>query len=53
MAVRRPDTSVGHFGPEGRVLGSELIEDPATVAECVRLRGLLSTVAIPHAEYKP
>ncbi|SOD67486.1 hypothetical protein SAMN06272781_1063 [Streptomyces sp. 1222.2] len=45
--------AVGHFGPDGRVLGSELIEDPDTVAECVRLRDLLWSAAIPHPEYKP
>ncbi|MBP5892144.1 MULTISPECIES: DUF6879 family protein [Streptomyces] len=45
--------AVGHFAPDGRVLGSELIEDPDTVAECVRLRDLLWSAATPHPEYKP
>ncbi|MCX5343352.1 DUF6879 family protein [Streptomyces atratus] len=45
--------AVGRFGPEGRVLGSEIIEDRDTVAECIRLRDLLWAVATPHAEYKP
>ncbi|MER6912203.1 DUF6879 family protein [Streptomyces sp. NPDC000594] len=44
--------AVGHFDPEGRVLGSEIVTEAATVAECVRLRDLLWAVAIPHAEYK-
>ncbi|WP_413759274.1 DUF6879 family protein [Streptomyces sp. MMBL 11-3] len=44
--------AVGHFDPSGRVLGSELIEDPDTVVECVRLRDLLWSTAIPHPEYK-
>ena len=44
--------AVGHFDSEGRVLGSEIIEDPDAVAECVRLRDLLWAVAIPHADYK-
>ncbi|GHA38857.1 hypothetical protein GCM10010372_43780 [Streptomyces tauricus] len=45
--------AVGHFASDGRVLGSELIEAPDTVAECVRLRDLLWSAAIPHSEYKP
>ncbi|MFI5803135.1 DUF6879 family protein [Streptomyces sp. NPDC051561] len=45
--------AVGHFDNDGRVLGSELIEDPKVVAECVRIRGLLWGLATPHAEYKP
>lgn len=45
--------AVGHFDDESRVLGSELIEDPATVAECIRIRDELWDIAIPHAEYKP
>lgn len=45
--------AVGHFDPEGRVLGSQLLDDPETVAECARLRDLLWTIAVPHAEYKP
>ncbi|WP_445517234.1 DUF6879 family protein [Streptomyces sp. NEAU-174] len=45
--------AVGHFDSEGRVLGSELIDDHDTVAECVRLRDHLWKVATPHCEYKP
>lgn len=45
--------AVGHFDPEGRVLGSEIVEDPDTVAACIRVRDLLWADAIPHAEYKP
>jgi hypothetical protein len=44
--------AVGHFDADGRVLGSEIVEDPATVAECVRLRDLLWNIAVPHTEYK-
>ncbi|MGW6599454.1 DUF6879 family protein [Streptomyces sp. NPDC055036] len=45
--------AVGHFDSEGRVLGSELVEDPETVAECVRVRDQLWAAAIPHVEYRP
>ncbi|MCX5376127.1 DUF6879 family protein [Streptomyces sp. NBC_00091] len=45
--------AVGHFDHEGRVLGSELIEDVDAVEECIRVRDLLWASAIPHAEYKP
>lgn len=45
--------AVGHFDSEGRVLGSEIIENPDAVGECVRLRDMLWNVAVPHAEYKP
>ncbi|AYV29614.1 DUF6879 family protein [Streptomyces goshikiensis] len=45
--------AVGHFDHEGRVLGSELIEDVNAVEECIRVRDLLWASAIPHAEYKP
>ncbi|MFC8520132.1 DUF6879 family protein [Streptomyces sp. NPDC057257] len=45
--------AVGHFDADGRVLGSELIEAPQVVAECVRLRDLLWSLATPHREYKP
>ncbi|MFD5714879.1 DUF6879 family protein [Streptomyces pharetrae] len=45
--------AVGHFDSEGRVLGSEIIERPGVVGECVRLRDMLWNIAIPHAEYKP
>ncbi|MGW8743584.1 DUF6879 family protein [Streptomyces sp. NPDC055794] len=44
--------AVGHFDAEGRVLGSELVEDPDIVADCIRLRDLFWGLAIPHAEYK-
>lgn len=45
--------AVGHFDEEGRVLGSELIEDAGTVGECIRVRDLLWASAIHHTEYKP
>ncbi|GAA1358000.1 DUF6879 family protein [Streptomyces beijiangensis] len=45
--------AVGHFDQTGRVLGSELIEDPYIVTECARVRDLLWTAATPHREYKP
>ncbi|WP_434593922.1 DUF6879 family protein [Streptomyces sp. A5-4] len=45
--------AVGHFDETGRVLGSELVEDPGIVAECVRVRDLLWAAATPHREYKP
>ncbi|MDN3029395.1 DUF6879 family protein [Streptomyces sp. S.PB5] len=45
--------AVGHFDGDGRVLGSELVEMPDVVAECVRVRDLLWDLAIPHREYKP
>ncbi|WP_447037045.1 DUF6879 family protein [Streptomyces sp. DSM 118878] len=44
--------AVGHFDEHGRVMGSELIDAPDTVAECVRVRDLLWSLAIPHREYK-
>ncbi|MGY5137375.1 DUF6879 family protein [Streptomyces nigrescens] len=44
--------AVGHFDSEGRVLGSQLVEDPDIVAECIGLRDRLWTLAIPHSEYK-
>lgn len=45
--------AVGHFDDDGRVLGSEIIDDPGTVTQCVLLRDLLWAVAIPHPDYKP
>ncbi|MEU5241261.1 DUF6879 family protein [Streptomyces lydicus] len=45
--------AVGHFDDTGRVLGSEMIDDPATVAECVRVRDLLWASAVQHSAYKP
>ncbi|MGW2592497.1 DUF6879 family protein [Streptomyces sp. NPDC001515] len=45
--------AVGHFNEAGRVLGSEIIETPDIVAECVRVRDLLWAIAIPTIEYKP
>ncbi len=45
--------AVGHFDSEGRVLGSEIIEDPETVTECRRIRDRLWAMAVPHNEYKP
>ncbi|OKJ00186.1 hypothetical protein AMK18_16075 [Streptomyces sp. CB01249] len=45
--------AVGHFNEAGRVLGSEVIETPAVVNECVRVRDLLWSLAIPTLECKP
>ncbi|MFD3325766.1 DUF6879 family protein [Streptomyces sp. NPDC058701] len=45
--------AVGHFDDAGQVLGSEIIEDPAIVAECIRVRDLLWSIATPTIEYKP
>jgi hypothetical protein len=45
--------AVGLFDADGHVLGSELIETPEVVAECVRVRDLLWSLATPHREYKP
>ncbi|WP_333739987.1 DUF6879 family protein [Streptomyces sp. IBSBF 2806] len=45
--------AVGHFDPEGRTLGSQIIEDTAIVAQCARLRDQLWTLAVPHTEYAP
>ncbi|UQI44605.1 hypothetical protein M1P56_09730 [Streptomyces sp. HU2014] len=45
--------AVGHFDDDGRVLGSEIVEAPDLVAECVRVRDLLWSMAVPHREYKP
>ncbi|GAA2117084.1 hypothetical protein GCM10009802_17920 [Streptomyces synnematoformans] len=44
--------AVGHFDADGRVLGSELIEAPGIVAECVRVRDQLWPLALAHSEYK-
>lgn len=45
--------AVGHFDDGGRVLGSELIETPSVVSECVHIRDLLWDVATPHGTYQP
>ncbi|WP_432067642.1 DUF6879 family protein [Streptomyces sp. C10-9-1] len=45
--------AVGHFDDAGRVLGSEITEAPAIVAECIRVRDLLWSIATPTIEYKP
>ncbi|MFD9030107.1 DUF6879 family protein [Streptomyces sp. NPDC059567] len=45
--------AVGHFDKDGRVLGSELISDPSTVAQCASIRDVLWGAATPHSEYKP
>ncbi|MBB4984773.1 DUF6879 family protein [Streptomyces nymphaeiformis] len=45
--------AVGHFDKNGRVLGSELIDDSSTVAQCVSIRDSLWSAATPHSEYKP
>ncbi|MEV0399122.1 DUF6879 family protein [Actinoallomurus sp. NPDC050550] len=45
--------TVGHFDGDMRVLGSELVTDPAVVADCIRIRDQLWSLAIPHREYRP
>ena len=45
--------TVGHFHDDLRVKGSELVTDPAIVADCVRVRDRLWRIAIPHSEYRP
>ncbi|MEV7401016.1 DUF6879 family protein [Streptomyces sp. NPDC091267] len=45
--------AVGHFDGSGRVLGSELIEAPSVVAECIRVRDALWDIATPHDRYNP
>lgn len=43
----------GHFDDDGRVKGSEIVTDPAVVAECASLRDRLWPLGIRHSEYKP
>lgn len=43
--------AVGRFDDDGRVLGSELVDDPAVVARCAAVRDLLWPLAVPHREY--
>jgi len=45
--------TVGHFDENGRVLGSELVTDPAAVAACASVRDALWPLAIPHRAYQP
>ena len=45
--------AVGHFHDDGSVQGHEIITDGAVVADCVRVRDRLWTIAIPHSEYEP
>lgn len=45
--------TVGHFDHNGRVLGSELVTDPAVVAACASVRDALWPLAIPHRAYRP
>lgn len=45
--------TVGHFDEQARVLGSELVTDPAVVASCATLRDRLWDLAVPHHEYPP
>jgi len=45
--------AVGVFDHDGRVLGSELLTDPAIIAQCAAIRDQLWPLAVPHAEYKP
>ncbi|MEV0445702.1 DUF6879 family protein [Streptomyces spectabilis] len=44
--------AVGHFDDGGRVLGSEIIDAPEIVAECIRVRDLLWSIATPTNEYQ-
>lgn len=44
--------AVGRFDHDGRVLGSELVDNPAVVTQCTAVRDLLWPLAVPHAEYK-
>jgi hypothetical protein len=44
---------IGHFRDNGSVQGHEIITDRAVVADCVRVRDQLWSVAIPHSEYEP
>jgi hypothetical protein len=44
--------TIGHFDETGRVLGSELVTDPAVVAACARTRDRLWPLAIPHEQYE-
>jgi hypothetical protein len=43
----------GHFDDEGCVLGSEIVTDPATVAQCASVRNALWPLAIRHGDYEP
>jgi hypothetical protein len=45
--------TVGHFDANGRILGSQLVTDPAVVAACARTRDELWPAAIPHDAYRP
>ncbi|MFM9632810.1 MULTISPECIES: DUF6879 family protein [Streptomyces] len=45
--------AVGHFDQDGRILGSQIIEDPDTVTQCAHLRDRLWTLAAPHTKYLP
>ncbi|MEO3800560.1 DUF6879 family protein [Nonomuraea sp. B1E8] len=44
--------AVGRFDHDGRVLGTEIVTDPAVVAQCAAVRDLLWPLATPHDEYK-
>ncbi|MFW5421006.1 hypothetical protein J0910_30775 [Nocardiopsis sp. CNT-189] len=43
--------TVGRFGPGGRVLGSEPVEEPEAVAAAVRVRDRLWELAVPHGSF--
>lgn len=45
--------AVGHFRDDGSVRGHEIITDRAVVADCIRVRDQLWTIAIPHSKYEP
>ncbi|MEE1798233.1 hypothetical protein PUR57_06015 [Streptomyces sp. JV176] len=44
--------AVTHFREDGRYEGSELIEDPKIVGDCVRLRDQLWGLALPYDQYQ-
>jgi len=45
--------TVGYFHDDLRVKNSELVTDPAIVADCIRVRDQLWSISIPHSEYRP
>lgn len=45
--------TVGYFHDDLRVKGSELVTDPAIVADCIKIRDQLWPLATRHSEYRP
>lgn len=39
------------FSADGRTFGAHLVTDPATVAQCLRVRDQVLAIGIPHHEY--